>query len=244
MVVWLGLVFMLLVWIVVGTMVLTWWRYRPAPVHGRLLKAGAGAIAVGYAHALAYGVALVRPRSVCGRRTLDDDFPLTHVDVGLFPPQVACHWTDSSAYGPTHPTAAGGWLIWLGAVLVTAGAAARAVARPSRTPRWARAGAVLAPAAAGAIWIARVGHFMELSGPDLHNACFTWQVRHLHTAPGGDIVRVDRGAFPPAVDCVFTDGTASLVLPEVTGLWCALAVFLVSCAALARGVVSAGSAAR
>ncbi|RSS32117.1 hypothetical protein [Streptomyces sp. WAC08241] len=118
---------------------------------------------------------------MCGQRTLDDDFPLTHAAVG-------------------------GWLIWLGAALVTAGAVAWAVARPSHALQWARAGALL--------------------------------------APGGDIVRVDRGVLPPAVDCVFTDGTASLVLPEVAGLWCALAVSLISCAALARGVVSAGPAAR
>ncbi|MEU6096957.1 hypothetical protein [Streptomyces sp. NPDC047079] len=191
---------------------------------------------MGYAHTLAYGLALTRPVDVCGRRTLDDDFPLTHVRVDVFPPRLACYWTDSSTYGPSHPTAVGGWLMWCGAALLVAGAVARATDRPSRTARWARAGVILAPAVAATIWVTRVHRLMGLSTVDLDNECFTWQVGHLQSAPAGEILRTDRSLLPPAVDCVFTDGVVSLIRSEALGLWCCLIAFLICCAVILQRV--------
>ncbi|MGI5468350.1 hypothetical protein [Streptomyces sp. CA-132043] len=210
------------------------WKLRRRPArHRRWLVLGASVVAVGYAHTLAYGFALVRPEAVCGRRTLDDDYPLTGVRVDMFPPRLACYWTDSGTFGPSHPTAAGGWAMWCGAALLVAGAVAWAVDRPlSRTPRWARGGVIVAPAVGATIWITRVDRLMGLSSTDLGNECFRWQVRHLHTAPGGEIAGADRSVVPPVVDCVFTDGVASLIRVEALGLWGCLLAWLVCGAAL------------
>ncbi|UUN28845.1 hypothetical protein [Streptomyces sp. FIT100] len=200
---------------------------------------GTGLVALGYAHTLAYGFAVSHPTEVCGQRTLDADFPLTRTRVDVFPPRLECYWADSSAYGASHPTAAGGWLIWIGAALLVAGVVAWAVQLHSRMPRWARAGVILAPAVAAAIWITRVDRFMDLSTVDLRNECFSLQVAHLHSAPAGEVVSTDRSLLPPAVDCVFTDGTTSLILIETLGLWCCLAVFLVCCAMFLRRTAEA-----
>ncbi|MEU3993002.1 hypothetical protein [Streptomyces platensis] len=73
---------------------------------------------------------------------------------------------------------------------------------------------------------------MRLSTVDLDNECFRWQVAHLHSAPSGEIVNTERSLLPPAVDCIFTDGTTSLIRVETLGLSCCLTVFLICCAAL------------
>ncbi|MCX4637124.1 hypothetical protein QT196_05080 [Streptomyces sp. P9-2B-2] len=230
---WLFLWLVLGIWLIVGAFAYVVWKRRRQPArHRRWWVLGMCTGAVGYVHTLAYGFALTRPTEVCGQRTFDDDFPLTHVRVDMFPPRLACYWTDSAAYGPSHPTAAGTWLLWCGAALLVAGTVAWAMALSSRTPRWARAGTVLAPAAAATIWATGVAPLMRLSAVDLDNECFRWQVAHLHSAPSGEIVHTELGFLPPAVDCVFTDGTASLIRVESLGLsWC-LTVFIVCCAAL------------
>lgn len=73
---------------------------------------------------------------------------------------------------------------------------------------------------------------MSLSTVDLRNECFRWQVAHLHSAPAGEITKTQRSLLPPAVDCIFTDGTTSLIGIETVGLSCCLTVFLICCAAL------------
>ncbi|WP_330477154.1 hypothetical protein OG301_04680 [Streptomyces platensis] len=70
----------------------------------------------------------------------------------------------------------------------------------------------------------------SLHSPD--NECFRWQMAHLHSAPSGEIVNTERSLLPPAVDCIFTDGTTSLIRVEPLGLSCCLTVFLICCAAL------------
>ncbi|MFI9048241.1 hypothetical protein [Streptomyces sp. NPDC053427] len=237
MIAWLGLWLALCIWLTAGAFAyVAWKRRRRPPRHLRWAVLGAVTGAVGYAHTLAYGFALTRPATVCGQRTLDDDFPLTHVRVDVFPPRLACYWTDSSTYGAGHPTSAGGWLMWCGVALLVAGTVAWATDRPSRTARWARAGVILAPAVAATIWVTRVDRFMGLSTVDLHNECFTWQVGHLQSAPTGDILRTDRSLLPPAVDCVFTDGVVSLIRMEALGLWCCLVALVICCAALLQRV--------
>lgn len=230
---WLFLWLVLGIWSTVGVFAYLAWKRRCHPArHRRWWVLGMSTGTVGYFHTLAYGFALTRPTEVCGQRTLDNDYPLTHVRVDVFPPRLACYWTDSSAYGPSHPTAAGTWLLWCGAALLVAGTVARAMTLSARTPRWARAGTVLAPAAAATIWATGVAPLMRLSAVDLDNACFRRQVAHLHSAPSGDIVHTQRSVLPPAVDCVFTDGTTSLIPLETLGLSCCLTVFLICCAAL------------
>ncbi|MCF3143355.1 hypothetical protein [Streptomyces platensis] len=221
------------IWLIVGAFAYQAWKRRRRPArHRRWWVLAVSTGTVGYVHTLAYGMALTRPAEVCGQQTLDDDYPLTHVRVDVFPPRLACYWTNSATYGPSHPTAPGTWLLWCGAALLVAGTVAWALALSSRTPRWARAGTVLAPAAAATIWAMGVAPLMRLSAVDLDNECFRWQVAHLHSAPAGEIVHTERGFLPPAVDCVFTDGTASLISVETLGLsWC-LTVFLICCAAL------------
>ncbi|MCG3041252.1 hypothetical protein L7D48_11890 [Streptomyces sp. S1A] len=227
---WLLLWLVLIVQLAAGAFAYGFWKRRRRPArHRRWWLLGAGTGVLGYAHTLAYGFALTRPAEICGQRTLDDDYPLIHTRVDVFPPAFECHWTDSSAYGPSHPTAAGVWLLWCGAALLVAGTAAWAANLPSPAPRWARAGAVLAPAAAATLWVTRVAPLMGLSETDLSNECFRWQVAHLHSAPSGEITGTDRGLLPPAVDCVFTDGTVNLVRAEAFGLSCCLAVFLFCC---------------
>lgn len=193
---------------------------------------GACLVALGYAHTLAYGFALTRPAEICGQRTLDDDYPLRQARADVFPPGLSCYWSDSSAYGPSRPTAAGTWLMWWGAALLAAGTVAWVTALPSRAPRWARAGLVLAPAVSAVLWATQVSPLMGMSGTDLHNACLRWQVAHLYSAPSGEVAATDRGMLPPRVDCVFTDGTTSLIPFTSLGLWSCCAVFLGCCAAL------------
>ncbi|MFG2098504.1 hypothetical protein [Streptomyces sp. NPDC048612] len=230
---WLFLWLVLGIWLTAGAFTYVTWKRRRHPTrHRRWWVLGMSTGALGYAHTLAYGFALTRPTEICGQRTLDNDYPLTHVRVDAFPPRLACYWTDSSAYGPSHPTATGTWLLWCGAALLVAGTVTWAITLNSRTPRWARAGTILAPAAAATLWVTRVAPLMSLSAIDLDNECFRWQVGHLHSAPSGDIVNTERSLLPPAVDCIFTDGTSSLIRMENLGLSCCLTVFLICCAAL------------
>ncbi|MFK0115279.1 hypothetical protein [Streptomyces sp. NPDC090994] len=71
-----------------------------------------------------------------------------------------------------------------------------------------------------------------MSATDLHHACFRWQVAPPHSAPSGEVAATDRGLLPPHVDCVFTDGTTSLVPFASLGLRSCRAAFLGCCAAL------------
>ncbi|MGW3012845.1 hypothetical protein ACWC9R_28990 [Streptomyces sp. NPDC001219] len=230
---WLLLWLVLGIWLTAGAFTYVTWKRRRHPArHRRWWVVGMSTGALGYAHTLAYGFALTRPTEICGQRTLDNDYPLTHARVDAFPPRLACYWTDSSTYGPSHPTAAGTWLLWCGAALLVAGTVTWAMSLNSRTPRWARAGTILAPAAAATIWATRVAPLMSLSTIDLDNECFRWQVAHLHSAPSGEIMNTERSFLPPAVDCIFTDGTSSLIRMENLGLSCCLTVFLICCGAL------------
>ncbi|MGP2440577.1 hypothetical protein [Streptomyces sp. JW3] len=230
---WLFLWLVLLGWLTAGVVGHVRWRRLRRPArHRRWWVAGAGLVVLGYAHALAYGLALTRPAEICGQRTLDDDFPLRHARADVFPPDLSCYWSDSLGYGPSHPTAAGTWVMWWGAALLVAGTVARVTALPSRAPRWARAGLVLTPAVAAVLWLTQVAPLMRMSAVDPGNECFRWQVAHLHSAPSGEVVATDRGLLPVAVDCVFTDGTASLIPLTSVGLWSCCAAFLGCCAAL------------
>ncbi|RDD84664.1 hypothetical protein [Streptomyces parvulus] len=214
-----------------GGLAYAFWKHRRHPwLHRRWWVLGTTACALGYAHTLAYGLALTQPTDLCGQRTLDNDYPLTHVRADAFPPRLACYWSDWALHGPSHPTAAGTWLMWCGAALLVAGAAAWAVSLDSPVPRWARAGMILAPATFAALWIRQVAPLMSLPPLDLQNECFRWQVAHLHSAPSGELATTKRTLMPPAVECVFTDGTANLISSEAFGLACCLAVFLHCCA--------------
>lgn len=88
---------------------LPWTARRHPSRQARWAVIGAGVAVLGYAGAVAYGLAFTDPVQVCGQKTLDNDFPLVRVDA--FPPDVTCHWTDSGTYGPSHPTALGTWVI-------------------------------------------------------------------------------------------------------------------------------------
>ncbi|MFK0115278.1 hypothetical protein [Streptomyces sp. NPDC090994] len=152
---WLPLWLVLLVWLSAGVAGRALWkRRRRPPRHLSWWVPGACLVALGYAHTLAYGFALTRPAEICGPRTLDDDYPLRQARADVFPPDLSCCWSDSSVYGPSRPTAAGTWLMWWGAALLVAGTVAWATALPSRAPRRARAGLVLAPAVAAVLWVA------------------------------------------------------------------------------------------
>ncbi|MFB8208466.1 hypothetical protein [Streptomyces sp. NPDC056010] len=218
-----------------------WKRRRHPPLHRRWWVLGTTACVLGYAHTLAYGFALTRPTDLCGQRTLDNDYPLTHVSVNAFPPRLACYWSDSAVHGPSHPTAAGTVLMWCGAALLVAGAAAWAVSLDSPMPRWARAGMVLAPATSAVLWIRQVAPLMRLSTIDLDNECFRWQVAHLNSAPSGELATTKRTVMPPAVECVFADGTANLISSEAFGFACCLAVFLLCCATPLLGMSTAAA---
>ncbi|GFE18737.1 hypothetical protein Sgleb_67840 [Streptomyces glebosus] len=75
------------IWLIVGAFAYEAWKRRRQPArHRRWWVSGMCTGAVGYVHTLAYGFALTRPTEVCGQRTFDDDYPLTHVRVDVFPP--------------------------------------------------------------------------------------------------------------------------------------------------------------
>jgi hypothetical protein len=119
----LGMPLISIVLITIGSILYQVWvvaRSPSGPV--RCTAVGAYGAVVGYAGALLYGLAFTRPVELCGKKTLDDDYPLRHVTVDVFPPDVACYWSDSDTYGPTHPTALGTWLMWAGVAVAGAGA--------------------------------------------------------------------------------------------------------------------------
>lgn len=118
---------------------------------------------LGYAGAVAYGLAFTDPVQVCGEKTLDNDFPLVRVSVNAFPPDVSCYWTDSGAYGPSHPTALGTWVMWAGTGVLVVALSVILIGRRSRASRWVRAGAIWSPLVAVMIWVTGVGPAMELS---------------------------------------------------------------------------------
>lgn len=83
---WLFLWLVLGIWLIVGAFVYAAWKRRRHPTrHQRWWVLGMSTGFVGYCHTLAYGFALTQPTEICGQRTLDDDYPLTHVRVDAFP---------------------------------------------------------------------------------------------------------------------------------------------------------------
>ncbi|WP_051870236.1 hypothetical protein [Streptomyces resistomycificus] len=109
-----------------------WTLGRRPSRQARWAVIGGYVAAVGYAASTAYGFAFADPVAVCGQRTLDDDFPLVHVTVDPFPPDIACQWTDSGEYGASHPTALGTWLMWAGLAVAVGALSVLLVRRESR----------------------------------------------------------------------------------------------------------------
>ncbi|GAP48509.1 hypothetical protein [Streptomyces azureus] len=110
-----------------------WTSSRGPSREARWTVIGLWATAVGYAGAVAQGFAFAGPVSVCGWRTLDNDFPLVRVTVDPFPPDVARHWSDSMPYRPSHPTALSSWVTWAG-LAVTAVALSVTRSQPASSP--------------------------------------------------------------------------------------------------------------
>lgn len=219
---------------------------RPA----RWVVIGLGTAAVGYAGAVAYGFAFTAPAEVCGRRTLDDDFPLVRVTVDAFPPDVACHWT---AYGSSHATALSVWVMWAGLAAAVTALSVLLLRRRSRVSREVRAGAMWSPVVASLIWVTGVDPMLELSRSDLHDACL-----HAKTVPPEtkltriDVLDTGTTVFPPSVTCTYPDGELDLLREERTGVLVCGAAFVVfagialyqAATAGPRGGASRGGASR
>ncbi|MFF7788179.1 hypothetical protein [Streptomyces sp. NPDC007991] len=199
-----------------GLVPYTLWASRRGPSREvRWTVIGLWATAVGYAGAVACGLAFTDPVSVCGRRTLDDDFPLVHVTVDSFPPDVACYWTDSTSYGPTHPTALSAWVMWAGLAVTVVALSVVLLRRQSRASPAAWAGAMWSPMAAVAIWAAGIDPALDLSRSDLYDRCL-----HAKTVPPDtkltriEILDIDRTVFPPSITCTYPDGTTNLLADQ------------------------------
>ncbi|MFI9548926.1 hypothetical protein ACIHAR_34225 [Streptomyces sp. NPDC052016] len=167
---------------------------------------GAFTAVVGYAGAVVYGLAFTDPAAVCGQRTLDDDFPLVRVTVDAFPPDVACHWTDSGSYGPSHPAALGTWVMWAGLGVFIVALSVLLVGRTSRAAGWARAGAIGSFVLAAMVWVFGVDPQLELSRTELRDECLHWRT----VPPDTKLMRIEirdieRTVFPPAVTCTYGD---------------------------------------
>ncbi|MFH8496800.1 hypothetical protein [Streptomyces coeruleorubidus] len=189
------------------------WTWRRDPSReARWTVIGLWATAVGYAGAVAYGFAFTDPVSVCGWRTLDDDFPLVHVTVDPFPPDVACYWSDSMSYGPSHPTALSTWVMWAGLAVTAVALSVVLLRRDSRASRAARAGAIWSPMVAAGIWVAGIDPALDLSRGDLNDQCL-----YAKTVPPDtkltriEVLDVDRTVLPPSITCTYPDGTTNLL---------------------------------
>lgn len=216
-----------------GAVPYAWWVARRRPsAQVRWAVIGACVAAVGYAGAVLYGLAFTHPREVCGKRTLDDDFPLQQVTVDTFPPDVACYWTDSGTYGPSHPTALATWTMWAGIAAVVTAVSSMLVNRRSRASRWARAGAIWSVVAAGVIWAVGIDPMMTLSRTELLNKCLDWQVGHLSSAPGGDILGADHSVLPLSLTCTYTEGKVNLIEAESALVYLCCTVFAVCVGAI------------
>ncbi|MGW1372977.1 hypothetical protein ACWD6P_01695 [Streptomyces sp. NPDC002446] len=213
-----------------------WVAGRRPSAQARWAAIGAYAAAVGYAGAVLYGLAFTHPRQVCGKRTLDDDFPLRQVTVDWFPPDIACYWSDSGTYGPSHPTALGTWVMWAGVAVVVVAVSSILVNRESRASRWARAGAIGAPVAAAVVWAVGINPVMALSRVDLANACLDWQVKHLSSAPGGEVLGADHSVFPLSATCTYTEGKVNLIAAESALVYLCAVVFAVCVGAIVHQV--------
>ncbi|MER7692375.1 hypothetical protein [Streptomyces sp. NPDC097610] len=124
-----------------GSVAYLLWAARRRPSRqARWAVIGAGVAVLGYASAVAYGLAFTDPVQVCGQKTLDNDFPLVRVRVDAFPPDVACYWSDSGAHGPSHPTLLGTWVMWAGTGILVVALSVILIGRRSRASRWVRAG--------------------------------------------------------------------------------------------------------
>ncbi|WP_426568680.1 hypothetical protein [Streptomyces canus] len=191
---------------------------------------GAFTAAVGYAGAVVYGLAFTDPVEVCGKRTLDDDFPLVRVTVDAFPPDVACHWTDSGTYGPSHPAALGTWVMWAGLAVFIVALSVLLVGRTSRASGWARAGAIGSSVLAAMVWVFGVDPQLELSRTELRDECVRWRTVPPDTKLMHIEVRdVERTVFPPAITCTYADveAEADLLATERTYLLLCGAAFAV-----------------
>ncbi|MGI5460806.1 hypothetical protein ACQEWB_48120 [Streptomyces sp. CA-249302] len=202
------------------------WRARCRPTRAaRWAATGAFLTVVGYAGTVLYGLAFTAPADVCGQQTLDDDFPLVHVTVDAFPPDVACYWTNSGTYGPTHPTALGSWIFWAGAGVLTISLSYLLITRESRTSRWVRAGVIGALTVAAAIWVTGIDPALDLSPTDLNDQCL-----YRKTVPPDtkltriEILDIRRTAFPPSITCTYPDGEADLVADQWTAVLVCLTV--------------------
>ncbi|MEU0385570.1 hypothetical protein [Streptomyces chartreusis] len=189
-----------------------WTLSRGPSREARWTVIGLWATAVGYAGAVAYGFAFTDPVSVCGRRTLDNDFPLVHVTVDPFPPDVACFWSDSMSYGPSHPTAPSTWVMWAGLAVTVVALSVVLLRRESRVSPAVRAGAIWSPMAAVGIWVAGIDPVLDLSRSDLHDQClYAKSVPPETKLTRIEILDVDRTAFPPSLTCTYPDGTTDLL---------------------------------
>ncbi|MFK0023982.1 hypothetical protein [Streptomyces sp. NPDC090798] len=203
-----------------GSVAYLLWAARRRPSRQvRWAVAGACVAVLGYAGAVAYGLAFTDPVQVCGQKTLDNDFPLVRVSVDVFPPDVACYWTDSGTYGPSHPTVLGTWVMWAGAGVLVVALSVILIGRKSRASRWVRAGAIWSPLAAAMIWVIGVGPAMELSRTELYDEC----LHHKTVPPETKLIRIDvqdieRTVLPPSLTCTYSDSKADLLAPEQTGL--------------------------
>ncbi|MFF4732983.1 hypothetical protein ACFY3M_48735 [Streptomyces mirabilis] len=215
---------------------LLWAALRRPSRQVRWAVIGAGVAVLGYAGAVAYGLAFTDPVQVCGQKTLDNDFPLVRVRVDAFPPDVACYWSDSGAYGPSHPTVLGTWVMWAGTGVLVVALSVILIGRRSRASRWVRAGAIWSPLVAAMIWVTGIGPAMELSRTELYDECL-----HDKTVPPEtkliriDVLDIERTVFPPSLTCTYSDSEADLLAPERTGLLgCGVAFVAFTGAALSQ----------
>lgn len=216
MLVFFGLPLITVFWYAAGYVPYRMWKCRRRPSRPvRWAVVGAFTAVVGYAGAVVYGLAFDDPAGVCGTRTLDDDYPLVRVTVDAFPPDVVCYWTDSGTYGPSHPTALGTWVMWIGLAVFAVALSAILVRRESRASEGARAGAIGAAMLAAIIWVFGIDPKMELSPTELQDMCLQWKTVPPETKLMRIEVRdIDRTVFPPSITCTYADGEGDLIKTE------------------------------
>ncbi|MER7403641.1 hypothetical protein ABT373_14405 [Streptomyces sp. NPDC000070] len=206
-----------------------WTSSRGPSREARWTVIGLWAAAIGYAGAVAYGFAFTDPVSVCGWRTLDNDFPLLHVTVDPFPPDVACHWSDLTL----HPTAMSTWVMWAGLGVTVVALSVVLLRRESRVSPEVRAGAIWSPMVAAGIWVAGIDPALDLPRSELDAQClYAKPVPPETVLTWIKVLDVDRTVFPPSITCTYPDGTTNLL----AGQWIAVLVCAAVSAAFA-GVV-------
>ncbi|MFF4794606.1 hypothetical protein ACFY2M_33735 [Streptomyces sp. NPDC001276] len=214
-----------------------WTAARHPSRQARWAVTGLYTAVVGYAGAVAYGFAFTDPVGVCGWRTLDNDFPLVHVTVDAFPPDVTCYWSDR----PSHATALSAWVMWVGLAIAVVTFSVILLRRESRASRVARAGAMWSPMVASLIWVTGIDPMMELSRTDLRDECLHWKTVPPETKLTHiEVLDVGTTTFPPSITCTYSDGEANLLADEWTAVLLCGVVFAVFAGTVLYEVATAG----